>query len=86
MKPLIRTIAVASVFAAPAFAFAQSSQPLTRAQVRQELIELEQAGYNPMDYYYAESLRAAEEKIARQRAAQGADATDFGGQQALARQ
>ncbi|RQR55749.1 DUF4148 domain-containing protein [Burkholderia sp. Bp9140] len=84
MKFLIRIIAVASALVAPAFALAQSSQPLTRAQVRQELIQLEQAGYNPMNYYYIESLQAAEAKIARRRAAQGVDAAGVGDQQALA--
>ncbi|WP_419683741.1 DUF4148 domain-containing protein [Burkholderia theae] len=66
MKSLIRTLVVASALAAPAVVFAQEAQPLTRAQVRAELVELEHAGYNPMDYYYAESLQAAEAKVARQ--------------------
>ncbi|AXF20711.1 hypothetical protein CUJ89_09610 [Burkholderia pyrrocinia] len=66
MKSMIRTLVVASALAAPAITFAQATQPLTRAQVRNELIELKQAGYNPMDYYYAESLQAAEAKVARQ--------------------
>ncbi|UXU86273.1 DUF4148 domain-containing protein [Burkholderia sp. S-53] len=66
MKSLIRTLVVASTLAAPAIAFAQETQPLTRAQVRNELIELEQAGYDPMTYDYAKSLQDAEAKIARQ--------------------
>ncbi|WP_249744589.1 DUF4148 domain-containing protein [Burkholderia pyrrocinia] len=65
MKSLIRTLVVATALAAPAIAFAQETQPLTRAQVRNELIELEQAGYDPMDYDSAKSLQAAEAKIAR---------------------
>ncbi|MBZ5790515.1 DUF4148 domain-containing protein [Burkholderia contaminans] len=63
MKSLIRTLVVATALAAPAVVFAQETQPLTRAQVR---AELEHAGYNPMDYYYAESLQVAEAKVARQ--------------------
>lgn len=66
MKALIQAIVIASALAAPALAFAQEAQPLTREQVRNELKELERAGYNPMDYYYMESLQAAKEKIARE--------------------
>ncbi|NHV31124.1 DUF4148 domain-containing protein [Burkholderia sp. D-99] len=71
MKSLIRTLVVAAALAAPAITFAQETQPLTRAQVRNELVQLERAGYNPMDYYYADSLQAAEAKIARQQAESG---------------
>lgn len=47
--------------------FAQSfdnQQPKTRAQVRQELVELEQAGYNPNDWIdYPENIQAAEKIV-----------------------
>lgn len=66
MKSLIRILVVASALAAPAITFAQETQPLTRAQVRNELIELERAGYDPMAYDYAKSLQDAKTNIARQ--------------------
>lgn len=48
MKSLIHAAVAASLLAVPAMTFAQqSSGPVTRAQVRAELIELEQAGYQP---------------------------------------
>ncbi|WP_143289020.1 DUF4148 domain-containing protein, partial [Burkholderia pseudomallei] len=44
MKSLIATVAVAAALAVPAVSFAQQSNgPVTRAQVRAELIQLEQA-------------------------------------------
>jgi Domain of unknown function (DUF4148) len=56
--------------------FAQStSAPLTRAQVRADLIRLEQAGYNPAtvnDVNYPADIQAAEAKIAAEDAAQQA--------------
>ena len=44
---LVQSIVVAALLAVPALSFAQSNQPLTRAQVRAELVQLQQAGYNP---------------------------------------
>jgi hypothetical protein len=49
-------------------------QGLTRAQVRQELKELEEAGYNPStanDYDYPQNIQAAEARVAAKHAAQG---------------
>ncbi|WP_321848631.1 DUF4148 domain-containing protein [Burkholderia diffusa] len=50
-------------------AFAQSNAPLTRAQVREELIRLEAAGYDPSkgdDGEYPADLQAALAKVAEQ--------------------
>ena len=48
MKSLIQAVAIAAVLATPVASFAQSnSQPVTRAQVRAELVQIEQAGYSP---------------------------------------
>jgi hypothetical protein len=49
MKLSIKAIIAAATVLLPALAFAQSNVPLTRAQVRAQLIELEKAGYNPVD-------------------------------------
>lgn len=67
MKSLIKAIAVALVLAAPVASFAQSNQPVTRAQVRADLVQLEKAGYNPSnssDTQYPANIQAAESKVA----------------------
>lgn len=65
MKSLIcATLAV--VLAAPAISFAQSTtEPVTRAEVRAELIQLENAGYRPVaqDAYYPADIQAAESRV-----------------------
>ena len=69
MKHLISAIIVSTVFAVPVASFAQSNQPVTRAQVRAELIQLEKAGYNPTtanDYDYPANIQAAEARVAAQ--------------------
>lgn len=77
MKSLIQAVVVAAVLAAPVAVFAQSNSPATRAQVRAELLELEQAGYNPgrgEDPNYPADIQAAEARVAARHAASG-----FGG-------
>lgn len=66
-------------------AFAQSSAPLTRAQVREELIRLEAAGYEPSkgdDGEYPADIQAAQARAAAQdqarMAASGARAVTAG--------
>jgi hypothetical protein len=74
MKSLIQAVVVAAVLAAPLASFAQSSQPVTRAQVRAELVQLEKAGYNPAgsaDAYYPNDIQAAEARVASQNDATG---------------
>ena len=69
MKNLIAAALAATVLAAPALSFAQASQaPLTRAQVRAELVQLEKAGYRPSlsSPYYPADLQAAEARVAQQ--------------------
>jgi hypothetical protein len=51
MKSLINTVGIALVLAAPVASFAQQSQqPLTRAQVRAEIVQAQQSGYSPVDW------------------------------------
>lgn len=74
MKSLIKAVAIAATLAIPAVSFAQSNQPLTRAQVRQELIEINHAGYNPVTSNWAEypeNIQAAEARVAAQKAENG---------------
>jgi hypothetical protein len=54
---------------APVSSFAQTSHPLTRAEVLADLIRVEQAGYNPArgdDPNYPVDIQAAEAKVAAQ--------------------
>ena len=80
MKSLIYAMVAASVLATPLASMAQteSNQPVTREQVRQDLIRLEQAGYEPRanDIYYPANIQAAE---ARANGAQGQAVADTSG-------
>ncbi|MBS2132279.1 DUF4148 domain-containing protein (plasmid) [Burkholderia thailandensis] len=77
MKSMIHAAIAASLLAIPAMTFAQQSNgPVTRAQVRAELIQLEQAGYRPglSDPTYPANIQAAEARLhAQNGTAPGAD-------------
>jgi hypothetical protein len=69
MKSLIKAVALVVVLAAPLASFAQSEQPLTRAEVKAQLKQLEQAGYNPAvatDSTYPADIQAAEARVSAQ--------------------
>ncbi|SAK79239.1 purine nucleoside phosphorylase [Caballeronia glebae] len=69
MKPLSCLVLASCAFASPVVSFAQSTAPVARAQVRAELIRIEQAGYRMGDgdqTKYPEQIQAAEAKIAAQ--------------------
>ena len=68
MKSFVIAIAAASALSVPLVSFAQSNQPVTRAQVREQLVQLEKAGYSPGrdDPYYPENVQAAERRVAAQ--------------------
>lgn len=62
-------VLAAATLGAPVLSFAQSTGPVTRAEVRADLIRVEQAGYNPAhshDVDYPADIQAAEAKIAAQ--------------------
>ena len=65
MKSLIEAVVIAELITAPLAAFAQSNQPVTRAQVRAELIQLEKAGYNPVgdQINYPANIQAAQARV-----------------------
>jgi hypothetical protein len=51
---------------APTVASQQPNQPLTRAEVRQQLVDIEAAGYNPRrgnDTNYPEDAQVAEQRV-----------------------
>ena len=78
MKSMIKAVVVAVALAAPVVSFAQSNSPVTRAQVRAELLQLEQAGYHVGDgdnAHYPEAIQAAEAKVAARNGA----TSGFGG-------
>lgn len=66
MKSLVYVALAASILAAPVASFAQSSnQPVTRAEVRADLVQLEKNGYNPVasDAQYPNDIQAAEARV-----------------------
>ncbi|MGF6753330.1 DUF4148 domain-containing protein [Paraburkholderia sp. GAS42] len=71
MKSLIKAVALAVVLTAPVVSFAQSNGPVTRAQVRADLVQLEKAGYNPNldSITYPDNIQAAEARVSAQKAA-----------------
>jgi hypothetical protein len=80
MKALISAVVLAATIAAPVASFAQSNQqPLTRAEVRADLVRLEKAGYDPLSdrQTYPKNIQAAEARVQAQNVAQ-ADTTGYG--------
>lgn len=74
MKSLVEAVALVVVLAAPAASFAQSDQPVTRAEIKAQLKQLEQAGYNPAvatDSTYPADIQAAEARVAARNNAAG---------------
>lgn len=62
---LVQSLIVAAVVAVPALSFAQSNQPLTRAEVRAQLVELQRVGYNPASdqAQYPKNIEAAQARL-----------------------
>ncbi|WP_179402301.1 DUF4148 domain-containing protein [Burkholderia guangdongensis] len=77
MKSLVTAVVAAAALSASFGAFAQQS-PVTRAQVRGELVQLEQAGFRPGEAspYYPDNIQAAEARV------HAADSTGYGAQPA----
>ena len=79
MKSVILAVTATSALVVSLAAFAQSATqaPVTRAQVRAELQQLEQAGYDTSkgeDVNYPQDIQAAEARAAAQK-----DSTGYGG-------
>ncbi|MBY4723698.1 MULTISPECIES: DUF4148 domain-containing protein [Burkholderia] len=78
MKTYIAVLTMIGAIVAQS-AFAQSAAPLTRAQVRDELMRLEAAGYDPAkgdDGEYPADIQAAEARLAEQDRARMAAAAE----------
>ncbi|XUW93186.1 DUF4148 domain-containing protein (plasmid) [Burkholderia sp. M6-3] len=66
MKIIAGLIIASSVLSTPLVSFAQTTAPITRAEVRAQLIRLEQAGYSPSsgdEANYPADIQVAEAKI-----------------------
>ena len=74
---VIQSLIVAAAVALPALSFAQSNQPLTRAEVRAQLVELQKAGYNPASdqTQYPKNIEAAQARVNAQK---GLSASSYG--------
>ncbi|QBR01885.1 DUF4148 domain-containing protein [Paraburkholderia pallida] len=75
---LVRTLIAAAVVAVPAISFAQTDHALTRAEVRAQLVQLEQSGYRPAsdNTQYPANLQVA---LAHLDAGQGNANAAYGG-------
>ncbi|KIG01776.1 DUF4148 domain-containing protein [Caballeronia concitans] len=74
MKSVAIVIAAASALCVPLAAFSQTDATLTRAQVRAELKQLEQVGYDPAkgeNPTYPTDIQAAETRLQMQKGATG---------------
>ncbi|WP_075643381.1 DUF4148 domain-containing protein [Caballeronia sordidicola] len=66
----VKAACIAAAVLIPTVALAQSSSPVTREQVRADLLQLENAGYNPLSSCTGDcpgSLRRAEAIVTRHR-------------------
>lgn len=88
MKSLIATFAAAAVLAVPAVSFAQQNAPVTRAQVKADLVAVKQAGYKLGSdrTNYPEGILAAEARLNPQQNVAAADTTGYGAQPAAAQE
>ncbi|MBW0445793.1 DUF4148 domain-containing protein [bacterium M00.F.Ca.ET.228.01.1.1] len=81
MNTQIKLIALFVALAAPLASFAQAEQPLTRAEVKAQLKQIQQAGYNPavaVDANYPADIQAAEARVAAQNAMAQSETTGYG--------
>jgi hypothetical protein len=72
---MLRTAVVSMLVMVPAISFAQSTNngELTRAQVKQQIVDLESVGYNPAhvdDATYPQDVQAAMQRLDAKRAAE----------------
>ncbi|WP_250515165.1 DUF4148 domain-containing protein [Caballeronia sp. INDeC2] len=77
MKSFVKPVAVAAVVVAPALSFAQTDSSLTRDQVKQDLLQVEAAGYDPSrsdQTSYPSDIQSAESRVSRQNGAYGGTA------------
>src|SRR6266702_6608268 len=76
-KSFVPAAVIVSTIAAPALAFAQDNTQVTRAAVKTDLQQMEQAGYNSTAdrITYPDHAQAAEQRVETER---GVSATSYG--------
>ncbi|MFX1670779.1 DUF4148 domain-containing protein [Paraburkholderia sp. A2WS-5] len=80
MNATTRTLAILLAIATPAISFAQpTGGPVTRAQVRAELVQFEHAGYKPGKVHYPADVQAAEARVSARDAHGGSANSGYGG-------
>ncbi|EKS72669.1 hypothetical protein BURK_004432 [Burkholderia sp. SJ98] len=80
MNTTFKVLALALVLSAPALTFAQASNtPVSRAEVRNELIQLERVGYRPNKVKYPADIQAAEARIGAHAQSPDIASRDVGG-------
>ncbi|GAB5097862.1 DUF4148 domain-containing protein [Caballeronia sp. HLA56] len=76
----LHTLLAVAALLVPPLSHAQTSESATRAQVRENLVQLENAGYKPYanNWLYPRNLQQAEATVAREQSANAAfgSATD----------
>lgn len=74
---IVSAVILASALASPVLAYAQNNDPVTRAQVKSELAQLQRAGYSQGgdQANYPEALQAAQKRVD----ALNAGASSYGG-------
>ena len=80
MKSIVKAASVAVALIVPALSFAQTAQPLTRAEVRAEQAAYAKAGFNPArmnPQTWGTDVQAASARVAAQRQA-AAETVGFG--------
>lgn len=65
VKPLVGTLLVSTLLEPLASLGQETNESLTRAQVREQIVQLEQAGYTPgsFDPHYPERIQAAQARV-----------------------
>jgi hypothetical protein len=76
-KSMVPAIVLVSALGAPAFAYAQDADTVSRAAVKADLVQMEQSGYNVEGDHttYPAQTQAAEQRV---EAARGVTATSYG--------
>lgn len=80
MKLLVAGLLVSSLIS-PCLSFGQqTNEPLTRAQVRQQIVEIEKAGYTPgsFDPHYPEKIQGAQARIGMSTSGDSSQGTSSG--------
>jgi hypothetical protein len=77
VKSLVPAIVLASALGAPAFAYAQDADTVSRASVKADLVQMERSGYNVEGDHatYPAQTQAAEQRVQANR---GVMATSYG--------